>query len=150
MSYLLDALRRAERERNPTQATDPRLGASVIQLPASRTPAWPWLFDPSYSAFNWLFAGVCLPAVRWRGVLSWRSCPVIPANVVSGDPALLTLTLASRHTAPDHRPAAADVTRSRRRPQPRHIWPCDLQLKPAPLDEREVLYQREDAELADR
>ena len=35
--------------------------------PAMSTLAWLWLFDPSYSAFNWVFAKVGLPAVPWLG-----------------------------------------------------------------------------------
>src|SRR2546421_12782834 len=31
--------------------------------PAMSTLAWLWLFDPSYSAFNWLFVHLRLPAV---------------------------------------------------------------------------------------
>src|SRR5438093_5317887 len=35
--------------------------------PAMSTLAWLWLFDPSYSAFNWLLAHLGLPGVPWLG-----------------------------------------------------------------------------------
>ena len=33
--------------------------------PAMSTLAWLWLFDPSYSAFNWILAHIGLPGVPW-------------------------------------------------------------------------------------
>src|SRR6476660_10014702 len=33
--------------------------------PAMSTLAWLWLFDPSYSAFNWIFAHLGIPPVAW-------------------------------------------------------------------------------------
>src|ERR1700681_719281 len=35
--------------------------------PAMSTLAWLWLFDPSYSAFNWLLALVGIDPVPWTG-----------------------------------------------------------------------------------
>src|SRR3954452_7040373 len=39
--------------------------------PAMSTLGWFWLFDPSYSAFNWLFVRIGLPAVTWLGDPLW-------------------------------------------------------------------------------
>src|SRR5499427_6260706 len=35
--------------------------------PAMSTLAWFWLFDPSYSAFNWIFAQLGIPQIAWLG-----------------------------------------------------------------------------------
>src|SRR6184192_3231931 len=39
--------------------------------PAMSTLAWLWLFDPQYSAFNWVFEHVGLPQVAWLGNPYW-------------------------------------------------------------------------------
>src|SRR5256885_15044086 len=39
--------------------------------PAMSTLAWLWLFDPSYSAFNWVFAQIGLPQIPWLGNPYW-------------------------------------------------------------------------------
>src|SRR5215213_1722580 len=39
--------------------------------PAMSTLAWLWLFDPSYSAFNWVFAHIGLPQIPWLGNPYW-------------------------------------------------------------------------------
>jgi multiple sugar transport system permease protein len=35
--------------------------------PAMSTLAWLWLFDPSYSAFNWILMHFGLPSIPWTG-----------------------------------------------------------------------------------
>ena len=35
--------------------------------PAMSTLAWLWLFDPSHSAFNWIFYHLGLPTIPWTG-----------------------------------------------------------------------------------
>src|SRR5712675_3079806 len=39
--------------------------------PAMSTLAWLWLFDPSYSAFNWLLEHVGLDRIAWLGETGW-------------------------------------------------------------------------------
>src|SRR6185295_2543999 len=39
--------------------------------PAMSTLAWLWLFDPSYSAFNWSLARIGLQGVNWLGSPNW-------------------------------------------------------------------------------
>src|SRR5918992_353460 len=39
--------------------------------PAMSCLAWLWLFDPSYSAFNWLFAKLGFGAIPWTGDADW-------------------------------------------------------------------------------
>ena len=44
--------------------------------PAMSTLAWLWLFDPSYSAFNWLLQRMGMEAVPWLGDPYWaRASP---------------------------------------------------------------------------
>src|SRR5215470_522085 len=43
--------------------------------------AWLWLFDPSYSAFNWLLEKIGLSAVPWTGDAVWARFSVILVNV---------------------------------------------------------------------
>src|SRR5438067_12928963 len=45
--------------------------------PAMSTLAWLWLFDPSYSAFNWIFVHLGLPAIPWTGDAYWARFSVI-------------------------------------------------------------------------
>src|SRR5437764_4511273 len=46
--------------------------------PAMSTLAWLWLFDPSYSAFNWVFAHLGIPQVAWLGNPYWsRFCLIL-------------------------------------------------------------------------
>src|SRR5207302_3275092 len=45
--------------------------------PAMSTLAWLWLFDPSYSAFNWIFAQFGIPRVAWLGDPIWARFSVI-------------------------------------------------------------------------
>src|SRR3978361_1673194 len=54
--------------------------------PAMSTLAWLWLFDPSYSAFNWIFAQIGLPSVPWLGNPYWARFGVILVNVWVGSP----------------------------------------------------------------
>jgi multiple sugar transport system permease protein len=53
--------------------------------PAMSTLAWLWLFDPSYSAFNWVFAHLGIPQVAWLGNPYWARFCVILVNVWVAD-----------------------------------------------------------------
>src|ERR1700719_3950319 len=57
--------------------------------PAMSTLAWLWLFDPSYSAFNWVFAHLGLPQIAWLGNAYWARFCVILANVWVGSPVFM-------------------------------------------------------------
>src|SRR5438477_941646 len=48
--------------------------------PAMSTLAWLWLFDPSYSAFNWIFAHIGLPHIACTGETGWARFSVILVN----------------------------------------------------------------------
>src|SRR5438270_11572564 len=49
--------------------------------PAMSTLAWFWLFDPSYSAFNWILNEFKLANVDWLGQPNWARFSVILVNV---------------------------------------------------------------------
>jgi multiple sugar transport system permease protein len=77
--------------------------------PAMSTLAWLWLFDPSYSAFNWLFAKVGLPAVPWLGDPYWARFAVILDNVWYGAPFFLIMYLAALKSVPEQLYEAASI-----------------------------------------
>src|SRR6185503_4965265 len=52
--------------------------------PAMSTLAWLWLFDPSYSAFNWILAHFDIARVPWTGETGWARFSVILVNVWIG------------------------------------------------------------------
>src|SRR5437763_7833270 len=54
--------------------------------PAMSTLAWLWLFDPSYSAFNWLLALGGIGPVSWIGDAGWARFSVILINIWIGAP----------------------------------------------------------------
>src|SRR5258707_677212 len=78
--------------------------------PAMSTLAWLWLFDPSYSAFNWVFAHLGIPQVAWLGNPYWARFCVILVNVWVGSPFFLIMYLASLKSVPEqlHEAAAID------------------------------------------
>src|ERR1700741_2798838 len=67
---------------------------SVIP-PAMSTLAWLWLFDPSYSAFNWVFAHLGIPPVSWLGDPNWARFAVLLVNVWIGAPFFMIMYLAA-------------------------------------------------------
>jgi len=78
--------------------------------PAMSTLAWLWLFDPSYSAFNWVFAYLGLPQVAWLGNPYWVRFCVILVNVWVGSPFFMIMYLAALKSVPEqlHEAAAID------------------------------------------
>jgi multiple sugar transport system permease protein len=77
--------------------------------PAMSTLAWFWLFDPSYSAFNWLFAHVGLPSITWLGDPYWARFSVILVNVWYGAPFFLIMYLAALKSVPEQLYEAAAI-----------------------------------------
>jgi multiple sugar transport system permease protein len=78
--------------------------------PAMSTLAWLWLFDPSYSAFNWVFAHLGIPQVAWLGNPYWARFCVILVNVWVGSPFFMIMYLAPLKSVPEqlHEAAAID------------------------------------------
>ncbi len=77
--------------------------------PAISTLAWWWLFDPSYSAANWLIAAVGAPPVAWLGEPGWARFAVILVNVWYGAPFFMIMYLAALKSVPDQLYEAAAI-----------------------------------------
>src|SRR6266404_2674447 len=78
--------------------------------PAMSTLAWLWLFDPSYSAFNWVFHRIGLPEIAWLGNPYWARTGIILDNVWVGAPFFMIMYLAALKSVPEqlHEAAAID------------------------------------------
>lgn len=77
--------------------------------PAMSTLAWLWLFDPSYSAFNYLLAGLDIGRVPWTGEAGWARFSVILVNIWFGAPFFMIMYLASLKSVPDQLYEAAAI-----------------------------------------
>jgi len=77
--------------------------------PAMSTLAWFWLFDPSYSAFNWVFERIGLPTITWLGDPNWARFAVILVNVWYGAPFFLIMYLAALKSVPEQLYEAAAI-----------------------------------------
>ena len=77
--------------------------------PAMSTLAWLWLFDPSYSAFNWLLARVGIDPVPWTGHVIWARFSIILVNIWIGAPFFMIMYLASLKSVPEQLYEAAAV-----------------------------------------
>ena len=77
--------------------------------PAMSTLGWFWLFDPSYSAFNWLFVRIGIDPVNWLGDPLWARISVILVNVWYGAPFFLIMYLAALKSVPEQLFEAASI-----------------------------------------
>ena len=77
--------------------------------PAMSTLAWFWLFDPSYSAFNWILNYVGMDNVNWLGQPNWARFSVILVNVWYGAPFFLIMYLAALKSVPEQLYEAAEI-----------------------------------------
>src|SRR5947209_15900028 len=57
--------------------------------PAMSTLAWLWLFDPSYSAFNYTLSFFGVGPIPWTGDAMWARFPVILVNVSIAAPSFM-------------------------------------------------------------
>jgi multiple sugar transport system permease protein len=69
--------------------------------PAMSTLVWQWLFDPSYSAFNWILGLFGIEPVHWLGDAGWARFCVILVNVWAGAPFFLIMYLAALKSVPE-------------------------------------------------
>ncbi|MCA8929817.1 MAG: sugar ABC transporter permease [Alphaproteobacteria bacterium] len=69
--------------------------------PAMSTLAWLWLFDPSYSAFNWIIAHFGGDPIPWTGDAYWARFSVILVNIWIGSPFFMIMYLAALKSVPD-------------------------------------------------
>ena len=77
--------------------------------PAMSSLAWLWLFDPSYSAFNWLLALVGIGPIPWTGDAMWARFSVILVNVWYGAPFFMIMYLAALKSVPEQLYEAAAI-----------------------------------------
>src|SRR6201747_1870823 len=77
--------------------------------PAMSTLAWLWLFDPSYSAFNYTLSFLNIGPIAWTGEPNWARFTVILVNVWFGAPFFMILYLASLKSVPDQLYEAAAI-----------------------------------------
>jgi multiple sugar transport system permease protein len=88
-------------------ATNQRIWRGLLLIPwviplAISTLGWWWLFDPSYSAFNWVLAGLGLPGVSWLGDAGWARFCMILVNTWYGTPFFMIMYLAALKSVPEH------------------------------------------------
>ena len=76
---------------------------------AMSTLTWWWLFDPSYSAFNWVLNVFGFPSVPWLGETWWARFSVILVNVWIGAPFFMIMYLAALKSVPEQLYEAAAI-----------------------------------------
>jgi multiple sugar transport system permease protein len=69
--------------------------------PALSTLGWWWMFDPTYSAFNWLLAAFGGPHIPWLSEPNWARFCVILVNIWIGTPFFMIMYLAALKSVPD-------------------------------------------------
>ncbi|TAJ84782.1 carbohydrate ABC transporter permease [Reyranella sp.] len=77
--------------------------------PAMSTLAWLWLFDPSYSALNWILAHFGIGNIPWTGEAGWARFSVILVNVWIGSPFFMIMYLAALKSVPEQLYEAASI-----------------------------------------
>jgi multiple sugar transport system permease protein len=77
--------------------------------PAMSTLAWLWLFDPSYSAFNYTLGLFGIGPISWLGEVGWARFSVILVNVWYGAPFFMIMYLAALKSVPEQLYEAADI-----------------------------------------
>jgi multiple sugar transport system permease protein len=77
--------------------------------PAMSTLGWFWLFDPTYSAFNWILVRIGMDPVNWLGTPGWARFSVILVNIWYGAPFFLIMYLAALKSVPDQLFEAASI-----------------------------------------
>ena len=77
--------------------------------PAMSCLAWLWLFDPSYSAFNYILALFGIGPVPWTGDAYWARFSVILVNVWIGAPFFMIMYLAALKSVPEQLYEAAEI-----------------------------------------
>lgn len=77
--------------------------------PALSTLGWWWLFEPTYSAFNWLLAEFSVPGIPWLSDTFWARFSVILVNVWVGAPFFLIMYLAALKSIPEDLYEAASI-----------------------------------------
>jgi multiple sugar transport system permease protein len=77
--------------------------------PAMSTLAWLWLFDPSYSAFNYVLGTFGISRIPWTGEAGWARFSVILVNIWYGAPFFMIMYLAALKSVPEQLYEAAQI-----------------------------------------
>jgi multiple sugar transport system permease protein len=77
--------------------------------PAMSTLAWLWLFDPSYSAFNYTLGLFGAGPIPWTGDAMWARFSVILVNIWVGAPFFMIMYLAALKSVPEQLYEAAAI-----------------------------------------
>ena len=77
--------------------------------PALSTLGWWWLFEPTYSAINWIFAEIGVSAIPWLSDTFWARFSVILVNIWIGAPFFLIMYLAALKSIPEELYEAAAI-----------------------------------------
>ena len=77
--------------------------------PAMSTLAWRELFDPSFSAFNWILEHVGLHRISWLAEAGWARFSVIVVTVWMGAPFFMLMYLAALKSVPEELYDAASI-----------------------------------------
>lgn len=90
---------------NATPARGQRMWRGMLLVPwvippALSTLTWLWLFDPSYSALNWVLATFGVGPIPWTGDAMWARFAVILVNVWYGAPFFMIMYLAALKSVP--------------------------------------------------
>jgi len=79
-----------------------------VMPPALSTLGWWWLFEPSYSALNWLFQKLFAISIPWLSDTFWARFCVILVNIWFGSPFFMIMYLAGlKSVSPELYEAAA-------------------------------------------
>ena len=79
-----------------------------VMPPALSTLGWWWLFEPSYSAINWILQGLFGVSVSWLSDTFWARFSVILVNIWFGSPFFMIMYLAAlKSVSPDLYEAAS-------------------------------------------
>jgi multiple sugar transport system permease protein len=77
--------------------------------PAMSTLVWWWMYEPSYSALNWLLQSMGFAPVPWLGDPYWARFSVILVNVWYGAPFFMIMYLAALKSVPAELYESADI-----------------------------------------
>ncbi len=77
--------------------------------PALSTLGWWWLFEPTYSALNWVLTKLSIEAIPWLSETFWARFSIILVNVWVGAPFFLIMYLAALKSIPEDLYEAASI-----------------------------------------
>jgi multiple sugar transport system permease protein len=96
----------------PTKGQRKWRGMLLVPLvipPAMGTLAWRLLFDPSFSALNWILDHLGMDRIDWLGETGWARFSVVLATVWFGAPFFMVMYLASLKSVPEELCEAASI-----------------------------------------